>query len=198
MTKFSSIKLLAHNWRRDDDGADGKQDSNTSFLYGNLSLNHFWIHRVGGCPLFGQPSSHTTVRTVRYTAVQWITCSTSYYLPIPDIQIITDIYFVYTVSAHVFQYCIAQRSLSAPGFHPTPLSPAGSRRFLLSSRCPYLPSTLETSLCSALRFTFTRLFHGHRSSLLWPLLTSCNSAIHCCIGSCPTKRRSKYLQDLPG
>jgi predicted nucleic acid-binding protein len=27
-------------------------------------------NRVGGCPLFGQPSSHTTVRTVRYTAVQ--------------------------------------------------------------------------------------------------------------------------------
>jgi AraC-like DNA-binding protein len=27
-------------------------------------------NRVGGCPLVGQPSSHTTVRTVRYTAVQ--------------------------------------------------------------------------------------------------------------------------------
>ena len=27
-------------------------------------------NRVGGCPLFGQPSSHTTVRAVRHTAVQ--------------------------------------------------------------------------------------------------------------------------------
>ena len=28
------------------------------------------VHRVGGCPLAEQPTSHTTVRTVRYTAVQ--------------------------------------------------------------------------------------------------------------------------------
>ena len=27
------------------------------------------LNRVGGCPLFGQPTSLTTVRTVRYTAV---------------------------------------------------------------------------------------------------------------------------------
>jgi hypothetical protein len=56
--------------------------------------------------------------------------------------------------------------------------------------------------CLALRFTFTRLFHGHRSSLLWPLLTSCNSAIHYCIGSYTAGRavshRIRYLQDLPG
>ena len=29
-------------------------------------------NRVGGRPLVGRPSSHTTVRTVRYTAVQWL------------------------------------------------------------------------------------------------------------------------------
>ena len=28
------------------------------------------IHRVGGCSLLGQPTSHTTVRAVRHTAVQ--------------------------------------------------------------------------------------------------------------------------------
>jgi hypothetical protein len=38
------------------------------------NINRFWFrfygNRVGGHPLFGQPSSHTTVRTVPYTAVQ--------------------------------------------------------------------------------------------------------------------------------
>ena len=29
-------------------------------------------NRVGGCPLVGQPSSHTTVRAVRHTAVQQV------------------------------------------------------------------------------------------------------------------------------
>ena len=33
-------------------------------------MAHARINRVGGCPLFGQPSSHTTVRAVRHTAVQ--------------------------------------------------------------------------------------------------------------------------------
>jgi len=28
-----------------------------------------WENRVGGCPLVGQPTSHSTVRTVRYTAL---------------------------------------------------------------------------------------------------------------------------------
>ena len=36
-------------------------DSNGHYRLGN---------RVGGCPLIEQPTSHTTVRTVRYTAVQ--------------------------------------------------------------------------------------------------------------------------------
>ena len=34
------------------------------------SFYKFWYNRVGGCPLIEQPTSHTTVRTVRYTAVQ--------------------------------------------------------------------------------------------------------------------------------
>ena len=34
------------------------------------AINVITINRVGGCPLIEQPTSHTTVRTVRYTAVQ--------------------------------------------------------------------------------------------------------------------------------
>ncbi len=35
-----------------------------------LFINKSNINRVGGCPLIEQPTSHTTVRTVPYTAVQ--------------------------------------------------------------------------------------------------------------------------------
>jgi hypothetical protein len=94
----------------------------------------FLIHctnRVGGCPLFEQLSSHTTVRTVRYTAmaVQWIACSTSYYLPIPDSHVITGNRFVHTVSVRAFQYLNALHSLSFLGFHPPSLKSAGSLVF---------------------------------------------------------------------
>ena len=34
------------------------------------AIAHAGRNRVGGCPLIEQPTSHTTVRTVRYTAVQ--------------------------------------------------------------------------------------------------------------------------------
>jgi hypothetical protein len=87
------------------------------------------------------------------------------------------------------------------GFHPTPPWVAGSHRFLpFHSTLPTHP--LGNFHYSALRFTFTRLFHGHRSSLLWPLLTSCTSAIHYCIDSFTVGRfvslRIRYVQDLPG
>ena len=32
-------------------------------------IAHVGRNRVGGCPLVEQPTSHTTVHTVRYTAV---------------------------------------------------------------------------------------------------------------------------------
>ena len=35
-------------------------------------------NRVGGCSLLGQPSSHTTVRAVRHTAVQQFEWSALY------------------------------------------------------------------------------------------------------------------------
>ena len=73
-------------------------------------------------------------------AVPLITCL------YPDIQIIPDNHFVRTVSVRAFQYRNAQRSLSAIGFHPTPLSTAGSHRFLLSTHRCYLPSTREPSI----------------------------------------------------
>jgi hypothetical protein len=47
-------------------------------------------NRVGGCPLFGQPTSHTTVHTGPYTAVQWVAGD-------PDIQ------------SSLFVWCISSR-----------------------------------------------------------------------------------------
>jgi hypothetical protein len=129
-------------------------------LESRVSIKFSFVNRVGGRPLFERPSSHTTVRTVRYTAVQWITCSTSYYLPIPDIQVIPDIHFVRTVSLRAFRYCNALRSLSALGFHPAPLNTAGSHRFLLSTRCRYLPSTREPSIVRPFPLSSFRLSGG--------------------------------------
>ena len=46
-------------------------DSNYGWV-GILIMEHYLPtqNRVGGCSLLGQPSSHTTVRAVRHTAVQ--------------------------------------------------------------------------------------------------------------------------------
>ena len=51
-----------------------------------------------------------------------------------------------TASLCVFLYFNAQRSVSSLGFHPTLPTTAGLCRFLLSSRCPYVPSTPSTPI----------------------------------------------------
>jgi hypothetical protein len=154
-------------------------------------------NRVGGYPLIGQPSSHTTVRTVRYTAVQWITCDTSYPLPIPDIQGVTGIP---TVPICVFPYPNARHSLRPLGFHPTLLRLAGSHRFLPSSRYDTFHPLLRLPLFGPSR-SVRSVFQEVPLTVLWPLLTSCTSAIHCCTGSCTMGRfvshRARYVQDLP-
>jgi hypothetical protein len=69
------------------------------------------------------------------------------------------------------------------GFHPASNRIAGFRRFLLSTPHSTFLSLLRLPLFGpSLRFV-SASFRTVPLMVLWPLLTSCNSAIHCCMGS---------------
>ena len=94
----------------------------------NLLLQNPGLNRVRGCPLFEQPTSHTTVRTDRYTAVQPHKCvlrASSYRAGVarhffsPDIQLPSDFASRRTPlpSANA-SYYRARSGLSPPSYRP--------------------------------------------------------------------------------
>jgi hypothetical protein len=112
-------------------------------------------------------------------------------------QAVTGNHFVHTVPFCAFQYTYARHSLSSLGFHPPLLRGAGSHRFLPSSRQSTFPPLPELPLFGPSR-PVRSISQEVPLTVLWPLLTSCTSAIHYCIGSCTAGRvrQSPYKVDV--
>jgi len=115
-------------------------------------------NRVGGRPLLERPSSHTTVRTVRYTAVQQVPCkisnhlarsrSSSYLLSMFGNPSVSKFC---TVPVSGLAYYSTLRFLRFFGFHPIIPRAAGFPRFLLSLHCLTLLSFVRLPLFSPSR-----------------------------------------------